>query len=123
MATTARSGIIIPAGTDNATREAFNINWNVIDKKLRIDYKEQIDVATYDAVAKIYTTISYIRPEDGTLYCKQVLSNKVGGNYLTDTWQIYDATGLIVLGTLTWTLAYDANGNIITKTPVVVGAV
>lgn len=123
MASTTRSGIIIPAGTDNVVREFFNENWNTIDVKLRVDYKEQIDVATYDAAAKIYTTISYIRPENSTLYCKQVLSNKVNGNYLTDTWQIYGATGLVVLGTITWTLAYDDKGNVISKTPVVVGAV
>ena len=62
----------------------------------------------------IYTVVDYKR-SDNTLYMKSTLSNVVNGNYQTDTWQFYDAAGTTVILTVTWTLTYDADGNVISK--------
>ena len=114
-----RSGISKPDGTDNVNRASNNANLDVIDAKIRDDYREKVDTTSWDAAVKIYTTVDYLRPEDATLYLHCVLSNKVDGNYSTDTWQFYDAAGTAVVRTVTWTLTYDASGNVIDKVPAI----
>ena len=63
----------------------------------------------------IYTVVDYKRA-DGTLYMKSTLSNPdANSNYQTDTWQFFDVAGTTVILTVTWTLTYDADGNVISK--------
>lgn len=86
-----------------------------VDPKLA-NYKEEVDAASKDAAAGVYTVVNY-RRLDNTLYMKATLSNKSGANYLTDTWQYYDAAGAAVVDTVIWTLTYDADGLLTSKTP------
>lgn len=118
--TTLRSGIQVPAGSTTVTRENNNVNLYAIDKLIRDDYREKVVLASWDATAKLYTTVEYYRPEAATLYCRCVLSDKTGGNYLTDTWTFYADDGTTPTRTITWTLTYDANANVVDKVPVVV---
>lgn len=63
----------------------------------------------------IYTVVDYKRT-DGTIYMKSTLSNvDLNENYQTDTWQFYDADGITLLKTITWTLSYDKDSNIVSK--------
>ncbi len=94
----------------------MNENWLVIDRNLR-NYREKVDTTTYDATNKVYTTVEYLRPENDSRYLRAVLSNKVGGNYTTDTWNLYDDSGTTVIDTVIWTLTYDANGIVTDKVP------
>ncbi|USG65151.1 hypothetical protein NDK47_24010 [Brevibacillus ruminantium] len=64
-----------------------------------------------------FVTAEWRRKKDNTLFLKSVLSNPdSNGNYRTDTWSIYNAAGTSVVETVTWTIAYDADGNIISVT-------
>jgi hypothetical protein len=117
---TLRSGIKRPDGTDNATRANNNENLDTIDKMIRDDYREKVDITTWDATAKIYTKVEYFRPESNTLYLQCTLSGKnASGFFVTDTWKFYDAAGTTVVRTVTWTLTYDTSGNVIDKVPAV----
>ncbi|MDE2102534.1 MAG: hypothetical protein KGL39_35130 [Patescibacteria group bacterium] len=61
----------------------------------------------------VYTVVTYTRP-DGTQFMVSTLSNPNGGGwYQTDIWQFYDPTGVTMIETVTWTVAYDSSGNII----------
>lgn len=110
------SGLNKFEGTDNVTRDAFNAQWDTLDALLR-QYKEEVDLATKDEAAGIYTTVRYRRPNDNTLQMLAVLSNKVGGYYLTDTWTFYAEDGTTPVRTITWTLTYDVDGLVIGKVP------
>jgi hypothetical protein len=107
------SGIKSIEFNDNAVIANQNRNDALLDFLLR-PYREQVDLTTLDAAAKIYTTVWYKRPEDGTIAITSVLSAKdVNGNYLTDTWTIVLPAGTV---TRTWTLTYDAEGALTDKT-------
>ncbi len=63
----------------------------------------------------LYTIVDYKRA-DGSLYMKSTLSNvDLKGNYQTDTWQIYDNLGTSLVKTLTWSVSYDVDGDILSK--------
>lgn len=62
----------------------------------------------------IYTQVDYKR-EDGTLYMRSVLSGGTSPQYTTRTITIYDTDGTTVLETITHTLTYDSDGNLISE--------
>lgn len=62
----------------------------------------------------IYTQVDYKR-EDGTLYMRSVLSGGVSPQYATRIITIYDTDGITVLETITHTLTYDSDGNLISE--------
>ncbi|MCT4597451.1 MAG: hypothetical protein N4A50_06185 [Vallitalea sp.] len=62
----------------------------------------------------IYKTVEYKR-SNNTLYMKSILSGGTSPNYTTDTWYFYDTNSVILLKTITWTIAYDSDGNIVSK--------
>jgi hypothetical protein len=63
----------------------------------------------------VFTVVDYKRL-DNTLYMKSTLSTPdANGNYTRVTWQVYNDTGLSIVETVIWTLAYDANGGLISK--------
>ena len=62
----------------------------------------------------IYKQVDYKR-EDGTLYIRSVLSGGTSPNYTTRTITIYDTNGSTVLKTITHTLTYDTNNNIVSE--------
>lgn len=87
--------------------------------------KEQINIKkelnkynSYDSIKDengIYTVVDYKRA-DNTLYMKSTLSNPdINNNYQTNIWQFYDVDGTTLLNTITWTLSYDEDSNIISK--------
>lgn len=104
------------AGTDQVSRLEFNENFATLDGALG-NYRRQIDTATKDAKG-IYTVVNYKRG-DGTLYMKSTLSGGTTPNYTTDTWRFYDASGATVIKTITWTLTYDTDGNVVDSVPAV----
>ncbi|MCW6085504.1 MULTISPECIES: hypothetical protein [Clostridium] len=63
----------------------------------------------------VYKVIDYKRPNN-TLYMKSTLSNPgIDDNYQTDTWRFYDNEGTTIIKTVTWTLNYDEDGDIVSK--------
>lgn len=104
------------AGTDQVSRLEFNENLKILDGALG-QYRRQTVVASKDAKG-IYTVVDYKR-SDGTLYMKSTLSGGTSPNYATDTWRFYDDSGATVIKTITWTLAYDTDGNVIDAVPAV----
>lgn len=62
----------------------------------------------------IYTQVDYKR-EDETLYMRSVLSEGTSPQYTTRTITIYDIDGTTVLQTITHTLSYDSDGNLISE--------
>jgi len=63
----------------------------------------------------IFTIVDYKR-SDATLYLNSTLSGGTSPNYVTDTWTFYEVDGTTVSSTLVWTLGYDSNGNLISRT-------
>lgn len=62
----------------------------------------------------IFTIVEYKRA-DGTLYAKSELSGGTSPQYTTRTITYYDTDGTTVLRTDTFTLTYDANGDLISE--------
>jgi len=111
------SGLSKFEDTDNVNKEAWNDNYDVLDALLQ-RHKKVVDVASKDATTGVYKIVDYKRRTDDTLYLKCTLSNPdVNGYFQTDTWQYYDATGLVVVKTVTWTLVYDADGIVTSAAP------
>jgi hypothetical protein len=64
-----------------------------------------------------YTVTTYKRPYDSTTYMVSTDSNPdANGNYQTQTWQYYDIDGSTLISTRIWTITYDANGKLLTRT-------
>lgn len=59
----------------------------------------------------VFTTVTYKRKTDNTLYAKSVLSGGISPQYTTRTVTFYDVTGVTVLATVTYTLNYDLDGD------------
>jgi hypothetical protein len=65
-----------------------------------------------DTVKKIYKQVEY-RRTDGSVYRRSIASNPDGsGNYQTITIQEFAADGVTVVRTETWTMTYDADGDV-----------
>ena len=62
----------------------------------------------------IYTVVDEKR-QNGTLYKKSTLSNKVNGRYTTRTVQSYAPDGATVVNTSVYTITYDAMGGIVSE--------
>ncbi|WDU82261.1 hypothetical protein [Caloramator sp. Dgby_cultured_2] len=62
----------------------------------------------------IYTQVNYKR-EDGTLYMRSVLSGGTSPQYTTRTITVYDTDGTTALETITHTLTYDSDGNVVSE--------
>jgi hypothetical protein len=64
----------------------------------------------------IYTILTYKRKGTGTTYAVSTLSApNAEGQYVTRTEKYYDRNGTTQLDTITYTLAYDADGDIISE--------
>lgn len=59
----------------------------------------------------IFTTVTYKRKSDSTIYAKSVLSGGTAPQYTTRTETFYDVDGTTVLATIPYTLSYDADGD------------
>ena len=93
------------------TKTAFNAFVTKIEKSL----------ANYNSYASskddngVFTIVQYKRAND-TLYMKSTVSNPdADGNYQTNIWELYNDTGVTVTDTITWTITYDADGDILSK--------
>ena len=89
----------------------------LIKESVALNTSQLTNYATYASVkdGDIYTVIDFKR-SDATLYLKSTLSNKnANGYFQTCVLQYYDAPGTTITKTVTWTFAYDVDGNIITK--------
>jgi hypothetical protein len=121
-ATTKILGLVKPGTGENFNLDAhFNANWDKLESTMGPMKERYTD---YNAVASnkvgdFYTTVVYSRIDTGKQYMKSVLTNAVNGYYTKDTWTFYDTDGLTVTKTITWTLAYDVDGNVIQKTAVI----
>lgn len=63
----------------------------------------------------IFTTVTYKRKKDNTIYCVSTLSGGETPLYTTRTEQYYDSTGTSVIDTQTYSLSYDDDGNLISE--------
>ena len=84
------------------------------------ELKSQVE-GTFNSHAKlqdengVYTVVEYRLP-DGRMFLRSTAENPdANGNYQTITWQYYDEKGTNVYQTKTWTIRYDADGNIAEK--------
>jgi len=78
---------------------------------LSLDY----NVVSSDIDANgIFTQVQYLN--GSTLYLNSTLSGGTSPSYTTDTWTYYESDGVTVNSTLVWTLGYDSNGNLISRT-------
>lgn len=59
----------------------------------------------------IFTTVTYKRKSDGTIYAKSVLSGGTAPQYTTRTETFYDVDGTTILATIPYTISYDADGD------------
>lgn len=59
----------------------------------------------------IFTTVTYKRKSDGTIYAKSVLSGGTSPNYTTKTETFYGADGATVIETNVYTVSYDSDGD------------
>lgn len=59
----------------------------------------------------IFTTVTYKRKSDGTIYAKSVLSGGASPNYTTKTETFYGADGATVIETNVYTVSYDSDGD------------
>ncbi|QOK28069.1 hypothetical protein IIE26_05215 [Cytobacillus oceanisediminis] len=62
----------------------------------------------------VFTVVEYKRQDD-TLYAKSSLSGGTGPQYTTRTVTYYAADGMTVVNTVTWTLTYDSDGDLISE--------
>lgn len=100
------------------TEEEFNAH--------KADYatlQEQIEkeLSNYNSYSSakddngIFTVVEYKRA-DNTLYMKSTLSNPdAEGNYANITWEFYNTDGTEVIKTIVWNIAYDEDGDIVSK--------
>ncbi|MGG4440498.1 hypothetical protein [Brevibacillus fortis] len=66
----------------------------------------------------IFKVVEYRRVADNTLYMKSTLSNPdAKGNYQTDTRVYYKADGTTADYTVTVTITYDADGDVVSEVP------
>lgn len=63
----------------------------------------------------IFTTLTYRRKSDNSLFATSVLSGGASPNYTTRTVTYYEPDGLTVRETLTYTLTYDADGVLVSE--------
>lgn len=94
--------------SDRVSLQEFNENFDKIDEYLG-DYKEYKSGKDSEG---IFTVVEYKRA-DGTLYRKQVLSGGTSPLYTTFIITWYDRDGITVVKTVTRTLSYDADGDLI----------
>lgn len=70
-----------------------------------------------DATTYVYKTVQYKRFSSNTLYMQTTLSNpNISGDYQTLTIDYYAEDGITKTATHTWTLTYDAQHSVVTKT-------
>ena len=121
-----------PEGTDLVNIDDLNYNADIIDAKLKTNadtISQHINAADphpqylpktlkMEKFNKdsngIYTQVDYKR-EDGTLYMRSVLSGGTSPQYTTRTITLYDVDGTTVLQTITHTLTYDSDGNVVSE--------
>lgn len=63
----------------------------------------------------IFTTVTYRRKMDNTLFATSVLSGGTSPSYTTRTITYYEANGTTVRKTVTFTLSYDADGALVSE--------
>lgn len=63
----------------------------------------------------IFTTITYRRKSDDSLFATSVLSGGTSPNYTTRTVTYYELNGMTVRETLTYTLTYDTDGALVSE--------
>lgn len=61
----------------------------------------------------IFTTVTYRRKSDGTIYAESVLSGGTSPKYTTRTVTYYGIDGTTVESTITKKLSYDSDGDLI----------
>lgn len=87
----------------------------------KTDYaKLSTDVGTLKKLSKvrsnkdsngIFTTVTYKRKSDGTIYAKSVLSGGTSPNYTTKTETFYGTDGTTVIETNVYNVSYDSDGD------------
>lgn len=63
----------------------------------------------------IFTTLTYRRKSDNSLFATSVLSGGTSPNYTTRTVTYYEANGMTVRKTVTFTLTYDTDGALVSE--------
>lgn len=83
-----------------------------LDKAERVKFK--VIKSGKDAEGA-FTTLEYRRKSDNTLAAKSVLSGGTAPQYTTRTLTFYAANGTTVEKTETYTLSYDADGDLVSE--------
>ena len=104
------------AVTQKALNNVSNEVTNVKNKVTTFENEKNLSkIKTNKDSEGIYTTVTYKRKKDNTIYCVSTLSGGETPLYTTRTEQYYDATGTSVIDTQTYSLSYDDDGNLISE--------
>lgn len=81
-----------------------------------LDKTDDLKIAKTNKDANgIYTTVTYRRKADNSLYATSVLSGGTSPSYTTRTITYYESNGTTVRKTVTFTLSYDTDGVLISE--------
>lgn len=104
------------AVTQKALNEVSNEVTEVTNKVGKFESEKNLSIIKSNKDAEgIFTTVTYKRKADNTTYCVSTLSGGSTPLYTTKTEQYFDAAGTNVINTITYTLAYDDDGNLISE--------
>lgn len=111
--TNAKKGHVQLVDDANGNSTSLVPTQNAVRKKVeQTDYKIIKSIKDSEG---IYTTVEYRRKSDNTLAVKSVLSGGTSPKYTTRTITYYSVDGTTVENTVTKTLSYDSDGDLVSE--------
>lgn len=114
---TANSSSTTKAATANSVKGVSDrVTANADQIGILLDKTDDLKTAKTNKDANgIYTTVTYRRKADNSLYATSVLSGGTSPSYTTRTITYYESNGTTVRKTVTFTLSYDTDGVLISE--------
>lgn len=98
-----------------AAAEIEQMLMSIVNSPVMFNHSAYSFVRSMQDADGIFQRIVYNR-RNGSKIAQSDLTNKVSGNYTTETMQFFADDGATVRATVRWTLAYNAQGELISKT-------
>ncbi|MEN0587102.1 tail fiber protein [Kurthia gibsonii] len=112
-ATTTKKGHVQLSSSADSNSDAFATTPNAVRKK--VDQSSLKMTKSNKDSNGIYTTVTYSRKSDGSKFAASVLSGGTSPQYTTRTVTYYGIDGTTVEKTDTFTLTYDADGDLLSE--------
>lgn len=114
---TANSSSTTKAATANSVKSVSDrVTTNTNQISVLNDKADNLKMAKSDKDANgIYTTVTYRRKADDTIFATSVLSGGASPTYTTRTITYYELNGTTIRKTVTFTLTYDADGVLVSE--------